>query len=191
VLLHTGHPNPGIKAVLKRYRSRWARAPLPVVVHLLAEDPARLARAVHQLEETEGVAGIELGLRAGIEIGAARELVQAASGELPVLARVGLEAAQELGLPLTAAGASAVVLGPPRGSLPDTEGNLVSGRLYGPALFALALEAVRSLAGQGVSVQAGCGAYRAEDIAAFYSAGAAAVQLDTVLWRGEGDLERL
>ncbi len=191
VLLHTGHPNPGLRSVLRRFGGRWARAPLPVIVHLLGDDPERAARAVHRLEETEGVAGIEIGLPPGIGSGGAQQLVQAAVGELPVLARVGIDAARELGPDLIAAGASAITLGPPRGSLPDGQGMPVSGRLYGPALFAQALEAVRSLAAQGIPVHAAGGAYRAQDTAAFYAAGAAAVQLDIVLWLGTWDLVSL
>ena len=39
-LLHSGHPNPGLRRVVQRHAARWARSPLPVVVHLLAENPA-------------------------------------------------------------------------------------------------------------------------------------------------------
>jgi len=35
-LLHTGLPNPGLKAVLRKFAERWARGSLPVWVHLLA-----------------------------------------------------------------------------------------------------------------------------------------------------------
>src|SRR5512139_417108 len=38
-LLHTGHPNPGFREVIKRNAAHWARSSLPVVVHLLAETP--------------------------------------------------------------------------------------------------------------------------------------------------------
>src|SRR5512141_2867236 len=34
-LLHTGWPNPGLNAALRRWASRWAEASLPVVLHLL------------------------------------------------------------------------------------------------------------------------------------------------------------
>ncbi len=42
-LLHSGYPNPGLRAVIKQYSTRWARARLPVIVHLL----------VHQVEDVQ------------------------------------------------------------------------------------------------------------------------------------------
>src|ERR687883_405794 len=38
-LLHTGLPNPGFSAALKRYSSRWDKSDLPVIVHLMADRP--------------------------------------------------------------------------------------------------------------------------------------------------------
>jgi dihydroorotate dehydrogenase len=61
----------------------------------------------------------------------------------------------------------------------------VRGRLYGPALLPLALEVVSAIARQGIAVIGAGGLYRQEDIDAMLSAGAAAVQLDAVFWRGE------
>ena len=61
-LLHSGLPNPGLRAVLKKYAKRWARSPIPVIVHLLALEPASLARMIERLEGIEGVMGIEVGL---------------------------------------------------------------------------------------------------------------------------------
>src|SRR3972149_4838806 len=52
-LLHTGHPNPGLKAVLRRYAGRWRRSPLPVVVHLLTHRLEELAWMVRRLEGTK------------------------------------------------------------------------------------------------------------------------------------------
>ena len=39
VLLHTGLPNPGFEVVLRRFTLRWSRSPLPIIVHLMAEEP--------------------------------------------------------------------------------------------------------------------------------------------------------
>lgn len=62
VLIHTGHPNPGLRNALARYAHQWARSPLPVIVHLLPTEPAELQYMVLQLEDVEGIAGIEVEL---------------------------------------------------------------------------------------------------------------------------------
>ncbi|MBN1668538.1 MAG: hypothetical protein JW862_15695, partial [Anaerolineales bacterium] len=152
-LLHTGYPNPGLSRVVRQQRRSWAQAGLPVIVHLLAQEPDSLHQMVLRLEGLENVMGIELGLPPELEQGTAQALVRAAIGELPVIARVHLE--QVLAEPalvlalletILQAGASAISLGAPRGSLAQPDGKRFSGRLYGPAVFPLALRAVENLA---------------------------------------------
>jgi dihydroorotate dehydrogenase (NAD+) catalytic subunit len=59
----------------------------------------------------------------------------------------------------------------------------VRGRLYGPAIFPHALQAVAQLKEQlQVPIFAAGGVYRREDAMALLRAGAAAVQLDGVMW---------
>jgi len=60
-LLHTGMPNPGLRAVLRQEAERWSRSALPVIVHILAEAPEDVARMVERLEGVEGVTGVEIG----------------------------------------------------------------------------------------------------------------------------------
>src|SRR3990172_12245917 len=50
VLLHTGHPNPGLRAAIKQYAAAWARAPLPIIVHLLSDKPDEVRKAVLRIE---------------------------------------------------------------------------------------------------------------------------------------------
>jgi dihydroorotate dehydrogenase (NAD+) catalytic subunit len=188
-LLHTGYPNPGLRAVLRRHAEQWGRSPLPVLVHLLCQQADEIAMAVRRLEGLPGVAGVELGLAPDVEAQEAAALVQAATGELPVIARLPLERAVELATWLTghwavADNVAALSLGPPRGLLPTSEGGLRSGRLYGPAVFPLALRVVRELSGFDIPVIGGGGVYRREQAEAMREAGAVAVQVDTVLWRG-------
>jgi dihydroorotate dehydrogenase len=64
---------------------------------------------------------------------------------------------------------------------PDHE--LVHGRLYGPAVFPLALAALLAVRRAGLPVIAGGGIYRPEQVEALLAAGASAVQVDAVLWR--------
>jgi dihydroorotate dehydrogenase (NAD+) catalytic subunit len=183
-LLHSGHPNPGFREALRRYQGRWERSPLPVIVHLLAESPEELANMVPQLEGLEGVIGVEIGLPPEADAQSARELIQAAAGELPVVARLPMESALELGWALAASGAVAFSLAPPRGALPAASGKTRYGRLYGPAVFAQALYLVEQLARGLLPVIGAGGIYSVKDGEAMLAAGAMAVQLDAALWRG-------
>lgn len=183
-LLHTGYPNPGLKEVLRRYASRWMRSPLPVLVHLLAQAPGELETMVAALEDLPGLAGIEVGLPPDVDAPSAVEFARAAMGELPVVLRVPLDNATRLAPALRDIGLAAISLAPPRGALVGPDGKLVSGRLYGPAVFPLALGAVHDLAVYGVPVFAAGGVYKHEHAQTLLAAGAVAVQLDAVLWRG-------
>jgi hypothetical protein len=182
-LLHSGLPNPGLPAVLKKYPSYWERAALPVWVHLIPADASDAAWMVRQVEGLENVAAIEIGLEIGEDHAAALEILSAAAGELPLIAAIPLDAAGPWLRHLTATGVAAVTLSAPRGRLPGPAGT-VSGRLYGPALFPLMLEAVTSACRQGLTVVAGAGVWSRAAASALLSAGAAAVQVDGILWRG-------
>ena len=183
-LLHTGHPNPGLKAALRTYSSRWDRASLPILVHLLAETPSAIARAVERLEEVDGVAGLELSIPPDETAAGMLALIQAAVGELPVMLQLPLDRAQSLAWEAASSGVAALSLGPPRGALPGPEGALIQGRLYGPALLPHTLAAVEALHSLALPLIAGCGIYGESDVQACLEAGAAAVQLDAVLWKG-------
>jgi dihydroorotate dehydrogenase (NAD+) catalytic subunit len=185
-LLHTGYPNPGLSKVLRRYAEAWARAPLPVIVHILGQSPDETATAVRRLEGLEGVIGVELGLPPKTSAAAAQEFAAAAAGELQLIVRLSLEQALELAPVVTAAGAAAVSLGAPRGALPAQDGRIIEGRLYGPAVFPMALQAVRELVQldlAGGMVIGGGGVYGDEEVQAMLEAGAAAVQMDAALWK--------
>lgn len=190
LLLHTGYPNPGMRAVLRHHAKHWARSPIPIIVHLLASDAVTLGRMVQQLEGMEGVMGIEVGLPPEADPNLVDESIQAAVGELPVILRLPLESVLSIHgrTPLleviTSRGISAVSLAPPRGTVADRDGSLVSGRLYGPAQGPLVLTVVKHLVGLFPAVIAGGGIYTCTDVDILLAAGAMAVQLDTVLWSG-------
>ena len=188
-LLHSGYPNPGLKASVRRYSRRWAAASLPVLVHLLPLHPRQVAQMLAGLEGLEGVWGVEIGLPPETDAPAALAFAQAAIGERPAILRLPFENAPGLAAALAtsplAADLAAISLAPPRGPLPDPQdGALVSGRLYGPAIFPQALSVVRAITALDLPVIAAGGVYKEAQIQALRTAGALAVQLDAVLWRG-------
>jgi dihydroorotate dehydrogenase len=181
-LLHSGLPNPGLPKGLKKYAAHWERAALPVWVHLIPTDAYDADWMVRQVEGLENVTAVEISLEVDEGHAAALEILSAAAGELPVIAAIPLNTAGPWLKHLIAAGAAAVTLSAPRGMLPGPTG-LVAGRLYGPALLPLMLAAVTSAARQGLTVIAGAGVWSRTAADALLSAGAAAVQVDGILWR--------
>lgn len=195
-LLHSGLPNPGLSRVIRRYAARWEQSSLPVWVHLIGSTPDEIHQMVQRLEGRENIMAIELGLPPEARGDDALAFVEAAFGEIPLVVHLPLTMAGEPWLnELAGLGASAISLGAPRGVLPGVTGpgltdgpktkpRLLGGRLYGPALFPLMMAAVQAARRLGLQIIAGAGVYRRQDAAALLSAGAWAVQLDTVLWRG-------
>jgi dihydroorotate dehydrogenase (NAD+) catalytic subunit len=183
ILLHTGLPNPGIRAVIKGHGQRWSRLDLPLWVHLLADSPVEISQMVELLEKREDIAAVEVGIPPKASGQEALVLMHAAGIELPVIACVPLDRAGESWvLDLPSAGASAVCIMPQRGAMPDSSGKLISGRLYGPGLFPQMLSVLQRLNSITVPVIAGCGVYSRQDGQHLLDAGAWAVQLDLVLW---------
>ena len=183
-LLHTGHPNPGLRKVIQQHARRWAQSPVPVIVHLLAQSDDSLRRMVERLEGIEEVMGVEVGLPPEIDADQAYAMAVAALGELSVIVKLPFERCEELALGMAELNISAISLSAPRGVLPDKNGDLISGRLYGPAIFPQVLSAIKILNGLGIPVIGSGGVYTQRDMDAMLAAGAMAVQLDAVLWRG-------
>ncbi len=182
-LLHTGHPNPGLSQTIRQYASAWERSSLPVMVHLLAQNPGELVAMIERLEMVVGVRGVEVGLPADATPGFAHQMAQAAFGELPVMLRIPLGSSLELARAAADAGIGTVSLGQPRGTLLDEDGNLVSGRLYGPAIFPQALRAVQAVSTTGLSIIAAGGVYDPFQVETMLKAGARAVQVGASLWK--------
>ncbi len=185
-LLHTGYPNPGLKQVLRQHARHWLHAPVPVIVHLLGGSPGELSEMVRRLENVEGVSGLEVGFPYEADIAMLTACLQSAGGELPLIAQLPPEHAEVLAPLAIQAGAAMVSLSAPRGLLPIQGGDLVQGRLFGPAVFPAALKAVSSLAQLGIPTIGRGGIYTQEHVQAMQRAGAVAVQLDSVLWREAG-----
>ena len=185
-LLHTGYPNLGLSQIIHRYARHWSRSPLPVIVHLLARSAEEMAKMARQLENVEGVSGLEVGIVTDASAYIVEAFTQEASGELPVIMQLPMERCGDLASRVIQAGAVAVSLAPPRGIFPTQDGGSVQGRLYGPAILPMALRAVHELTQLGIPTIGAGGIYCQEHKNAMLAAGALAVQLDSVLWRGAG-----
>lgn len=193
IVVHTGWSNAGLRSVLRTYRDVWAWLPVPVIVHVLATRPAEMGRVVRYLSGVRGVGGIELGFAA--EASAERVLNALAAAveesDLPLIAKVPFGRVDTLARPLAEHGADALTLtAPPRAVMPirTDAGSAVArymrGRLYSATLFPLLLAELSRWAGKlPVPVIACGGIASADDALACLSLGAAAVQIDALLWR--------
>jgi dihydroorotate dehydrogenase (NAD+) catalytic subunit len=199
-LLHSGLPNPGFRAGLNRYASRWNTAELPVIVHLMADRPEETQRMVQLLETHENVMAAELGFAPLLADDIILLTLEMCVGELPLIFSLPAEQVLRLGPRLIEGGAQAISLSAPRGALPLTpspsprfvsagaplnasgRGELVTGRLYGPSLLPRALEIVYSAAKLGLPILGAGGVWTQENAEAMIAAGALAVQVDAVLW---------
>ncbi len=177
VLLHTGHPNPGFKSALRRYGKAWGRSPLPVWVHLLADEA--LSEMLDVLGESGDVSGVEVRLPPWCDTATARRIAHLCVGKLPVMVQVPWELAIPLGEAVFGAAELPISLGAPRGAVSPTGPR---GRLYGAGLFPQALALVSQLVQRGLTVVASGGAQHPEDVGAFLEVGACGVQLDLPLW---------
>ncbi len=183
-LLHTGLPNPGLSGAIRRYGERWVRSPIPVILHLLAQEPDELAGMVERLEMVDGIMGFEVGLPPDAAPNLVYQMAQATLGELPVILRVNLDVSVDIVEAIIEAGISSISLGAPRGTLIDDNGVPVSGRLYGSGVYPLALKAVEKFSGLGISVIGAGGVYQTSEVDAMLKAGASAVQVSAALWKG-------
>jgi dihydroorotate dehydrogenase len=183
-LLHTGLPNPGIRKALHDHRNHWEMHSQPVILHILANDPQDMKAIVEQLDAIDHpVQALEIGLTHTTPDNAEAIFAVATLSQLPILARVHPDTDHEVQLSLMQSGVNAVVIGPPRGSLTTVEQARISGRLYGPGLQPMAsYHLERFLNAMDIPVILGCGLFSAEDIRGAFSVGAAAIQLDTMLW---------
>ncbi|MFZ5883150.1 MAG: hypothetical protein ACOYYI_05165 [Chloroflexota bacterium] len=179
-LLHTGLPNPGLGVGFRKYAARWNKAELPVIVHLMADRPEEAQTMVRMLEEIENVMAVELGFAPLLADDIILLTLEMCLGELPLIFCLPIEQVLSLGPRLIQEGADAISIASPRGTL--TTDHLVSGRLYGPALFPQTLETVKNAAKLGLPIIGAGGVWTKENAEAMLSAGALAVQVDAALW---------
>lgn len=198
VLVHTGLPNPGLSKVLRHYRETWANMGLPIIIHLVTATPEQARKACQRAGAEDVISAIELGIGDDTPLDEAERLVSAAvaATEKPILARLPLNSALELGEAVASAGAAAlVVCAPPRGTARDPlSGRLVVGRVYGPLLKPVILWTVgrlRQMIDPDVPIIGAGGIHSEADARDFIEVGASAVQLDTAIWIQPRLIERI
>ncbi len=180
-LLHSGLPNPGFHSAVRRCGRRWQEAPLPVIVNLMADRPDESRQMVQALESVENILAVELGFAPLLAPDIIALAVEMCRGELPLIVSLPAEQILDLGPRLIDLGAAALSLSAPRGALPR-DGELVTGRLFGPALYPKSLDVVRSAGRLGLPVIGAGGVCSASNADAMLAAGALAVQMDSALW---------
>jgi dihydroorotate dehydrogenase (NAD+) catalytic subunit len=192
-ILHVGEQNLGVKRVIQQYQSVWTHLGSLLIVHLPADEPddlRRTARALSSLETPQGqtvIAAVELGIPPLAE---PQDLVRwvAAVQEgspLPLLVKLPVSAPIEMAEAVANVHADALVIGaPPTGTAPAPTGaGVIAGQLFGPALHSLALRQlclVKSWV--DLPLVAAGGIHTLAEVQAFLQAGAAAVQLDSLLF---------
>jgi dihydroorotate dehydrogenase (NAD+) catalytic subunit len=192
-LLHTGLPNPGFHAVLKKHLRRWADSPLPIIVHLMADRPEETKQMVQTLEGKDNVLAVELGFAPLLADDIIFLAIEMCLGELPLIISLPPEQVLDLGMRILEAGAAAISLGAPRGTLPPTSDTFlrkndqeieefITGRLFGPTLFPRSLNTVNVASKLGYPVIAAGGIYTEDQAQTMLAAGAMAVQIDAGLW---------
>lgn len=181
-LLHTGLPNPGLNAALKKYSAKWNRADLPIIVHLMADRPEETQRMVQELENVENVMAVQLGFAPLLSDDIILLNLEMCLGEVPLIFALPHEQVLTLGRQLIDGGATAISIASPRGAMFDKHGNLVTGRMFGQALFPRALDVIRSAVMSGIPIIGSGGISSDADAESMLKVGALAVEIDTRLW---------
>jgi len=181
-LLHTGLPNAGFSSVIKKHSARWDRADIPIILHLMADRPEETQQMVRALENIENVMAVELGFAPLLSDDILLMNLEMCLGEIPLIFSLPAEQILSLGPRLIQRGADAISIATPRGAMMDGE-NLVTGRLYGQAIFPRALEIIHSAKRLSLPIIGAGGVWTEKDVADMLSAGAMAVQMDVSLWK--------
>ncbi len=184
VLMHTGLPNAGISAVIKKHSAKWNRADIPIIVHLMADRPEETQQMTRALENIENVMAVELGFAPLLSDDIILLNLEMCLGEIPLIFSLPAEQVLTLGAKLIQRGADAVSIANPRGALMNGE-TLITGRLHGPANFPRALEIVHTASRIHIPIIGAGGVWSEQDAADMISAGAMAVQMDIGLWKSK------
>lgn len=200
VILNIGQQNPGVKKVIQQHQKTWSRLEQPLIAHLPADEPddlARTARALAGLKTTQQeplIAAIELGLPEGVDSAESEQRLRAVRSDcdLPLLLKLPFQVAEAvIEQAVQQAVDALVVSAPPIATAVSPSGEPVTGHLYGGGVHGLILrelEFVRGLA--DLPLIAVGGVHSPMDVEAYLSAGATAVQLDSILFLQPEVVER-
>ena len=176
-------PNPGIQAVLREFAASWRHWQVPVIVALHVSTPEEGAAIAARLEHEGAVSAVELQLPRPTDAEWLAQVLNAFHSccDLPVLAKLPLGCFAELAGAAVDAGAAGLVSGTPHPGADLRSG--LAGPLYGPAVLAHVILALKELSDRfSVPLIASGGIYGKDDAEACLAAGAAAVQLDGVIF---------
>ncbi len=207
-----GLQNPGIRAVAAKYPPIWSRWEVPVIVNLAGDTVEEFAEMAALLEETPGVAGIELnvscpnvragGMFFGCDPGLAAEVTAAVrdATTLPLIVKLTPNVTDivPVARAVADAGADALsLINTLLGMAIDVRrrrpvlGN-VTGGLSGPAVKPVALRMVYQVAAAVDVPVIGLGGITGlHDALEFFMAGAAAVQVGTGTFADPGAMLRI
>jgi hypothetical protein len=181
-LLHTGLPNPGISQAIVLNKRAWAGASLPIIVHLLVETPQSLAEMVRKLEGLENIMAVELGLPPDCDPNALPTFMSAALGELPIILCLSPEQIPIFKETLGEINPAALHLVEPRGTLPGAEEKPILGRLYGPAIAPIMVNAALGLIDAGHRLIVNGEIFDKSQVEMLLSRGVTALGLGSHLW---------
>ena len=182
ILLHSGFPNPGLSKVLEKHAARWERSPVPVIPHIMAEATSSLESLLRPLEEISNLMAVEISFPPEWSDSDILKSIAAVTSELPLILTLEPDRILAFAPRLQSLPISAISMAARRGSLTSEAGGIVSGRVYGPALFPQTLHLVRLADDAGIPLIASGGIYSEEQAMQCLKAGAIAVQADTVFW---------
>lgn len=192
LILNIGQQNPGVKKVIQQNQKTWSRLNLPIIAHLPADEPddlARTARALAGLRTTQQeplIAAIELGLPEGVDSAETEQWLRAVQSDcdLPILLKLPFQVAEAvIEQAVQQAVDALVVSAPPIATAFSPSGEPVTGHLYGGGVHGLILREVQFVGERTtLPLVAAGGVHTMADVERFLSAGATAVQLDSVLF---------
>jgi len=185
LLIHSGVSNPGLRMLLRQCAQSWIHSSVPIVAHLMADRPEETREMVLALEGIENLLAIELSFAPLLADDLILLTVDLSIGEVPIIVSLPADQLLRLGPVVEARGSAAISICPPRGTL-LSKGKPVSGRLFGPGLFPLSLERVRSACKLGLTMIGSGGVTTMADADAMLATGALAVELDICLWLPTG-----
>ena len=189
-LLHTGLPNPGLPAAIKKYARRWADSRLPIIVHLMADRPEESMRMVQSLEGLENIAAVELGFAPLLADDIILLTIEMSLGELPLVVSLPAEQVLSLGPRVIQEGAAAISLAAPRGmpsppTLSRGERGNCNRSFEWPGAVSASPADRAGCSWANLPVIGAGGVGSKENADAMLSVGALAVQVDASLWRGD------